>query len=301
MIVVDNLTKTFKKVTAVDALSFEVAENSLFAFLGTNGAGKSTTISCMTTLLGFDEGTVSIDGLRVGKDDYRIREQIGVVFQQSVLDPMLTVDENLRLRARFYDAPDSRVDTLAGLVGLKGFRDRRYGVLSGGQKRRVDIARALINQPKVLFLDEPTAGLDPQSRDQVWRVITELRENLGLTVVLTTHYMQETEAADHALIIDHGRTLVEGTPIELRTRYSTPELLVLPLAERRASVIAVLERTLGTEAWFEEGGAIITRVPDSRTGLAILKELGEDISDFQITQGSMEDVFLRFTEGEVEA
>ncbi|MBC9943713.1 ABC transporter ATP-binding protein [Leucobacter sp. cx-328] len=299
MIQVEHLTKRFKAFTALDDLSFEVAENSLYAFLGTNGAGKSTAISCMTTLLGFDSGTITVDGLRVGADDHKIRDRIGVVFQKSCLDPLLTVEENLRLRAKFYGVPDARIDELAELVGLGEFLKRRYGVLSGGQKRRADIARALMNTPRVLFLDEPTAGLDPQSRDQVWRVIKRLRTDFGLTVVLTTHYMHETEAADHALIIDRGRVLVEGSPMELRAKYSQPELTLLPAAQTpdsQQTIQTVLERRLGEPRWKQKGGSFVTPVPDSATALEILNELDGKVSDFQVTQGSMEDVFLHFTE-----
>lgn len=297
VITVDGLTKRYRTVKAVDALSFEVADGELFALLGTNGAGKTTTISCMTTLLGFDAGEIVIDGLTVGRDDHRIRERIGVVFQQSLLDPMLSVDENLRLRARLHGVADSRIDELAELVDLKGFRDRRYGVLSGGQKRRVDIARALINRPQTLFLDEPTAGLDPQSRDQVWRAVSGLQQDLGLTVVLTTHYMQETESADSVIVIDEGRILAEGTPIDLRAEHSQPELLLVAADGQRDDVVDAVERHLPDADWFDEGGAVHVPVPNSATALAVLNDLGDAVSTFQLVQGSMDDVFLRLTNG----
>lgn len=295
MISVSGITKRYRNVVAVDDLSFDVEDGELFALLGTNGAGKTTTISCMTTLLAFDEGEIRVDGLEVGRDDHRIRERIGVVFQQSLLDPMLTVDENLRLRARCYGVDDSRIDELAELVDLDGFRDRRYGVLSGGQKRRVDIARALLNRPQTLFLDEPTAGLDPSSREQVWRAVRGLQEELGLTVVLTTHYMQETEAADRVVVIDRGRILAEGTPIELRAAHSQPALLLVPAVERRDSVVDAVERRLPDAEWFDEGGAVHVPVPDSAAALGILNDLGDAVDAFQVLQGSMDDVFLQLT------
>ena len=295
MIIVNGLTKRYRQVTAVDDLSFRVEDGELFALLGTNGAGKTTTISCMTTLLEFDDGEIVLDGLEAGRDDHRIRERIGVVFQQSLLDPMLTVDENLRLRAALYGVARSRIDELAELVDLDGFRDRRYGVLSGGQKRRVDIARALLNRPQTLFLDEPTAGLDPSSREQVWRAVSGLQQELGLTVVLTTHYMQETEAADSVVVIDGGRVLAEGTPIELRAAHSRPRLLLVPAEGRRDAVVDAVERALPDADWFDEGGALHVPVPDSATALRILTGLGSAVATFQVIQGSMDDVFLSLT------
>ena len=295
MIRVEGLTKRFGRLTAVDSLSFEVSDGELFALLGTNGAGKTTTISCMVTLLSYDAGRVTIDELEPGRDDQRIRERIGVVFQQSLLDPMLTVDENLRLRAKFSDVPTSRIDELSGLIDFGPFRDRYYGVLSGGEKRRVDIARALLNRPKTLFLDEPTAGLDPQSRGQVWHAISELQEQLGLTVVLTTHYMQETEAADHVVVMDQGRILAEGTPMALCATHSQPRLMLASDTESRARVIEAVERHLPGCNWFEEGGAIQLPVPDSAAALPILLDLRGVVTDFQLLQGSMEDVFLNLT------
>lgn len=295
MIRVDNVTKRFGPVTAVDSLSFEVPDGELFALLGTNGAGKTTTISCMVTLLPCDEGRITIDDLEPGRNDEQIREQIGVVFQESLLDPLLTVDENLRLRATFSDVPTSRIDELSELIDFGPFRDRRYGVLSGGEKRRVDIARALLNRPRTLFLDEPTAGLDPQSREQVWRAVAELQKELELTVVLTTHYMHETEAADHVVVLDKGRILAEGTPMTLRTAHSQPSLLLASAAENRTRVIELVENHLPGSQWCEKGGAIHLPVPNSATALSILMDLRDVVTDFQLVQGSMEDVFLNLT------
>lgn len=289
---VSHVVKRFKNVTAVDNLSFVVPEGSLFAFLGSNGAGKTTTISCMTTLLAPTEGSITVDGYDVVSDPYKVRERIGVVFQQSLLDPRLSVQENLSLKAGIYGVPNSRIDHLSDLVDLGDFRDRPYGVLSGGQKRRADIARALLHQPKIIFLDEPTAGLDPQSREQIWRAITDLRQQLGLTVVLTTHYMQETEFADHVLVIDKGRVIAAGTPIELRARYSTPTLLIKYSESTRQLIIATIERHIPGARWHDEGGAIITPLERAYDALPIINELSEDAADFQVMQGSMDDVFL---------
>lgn len=292
MISVQGLTKRYKQVTAVSDLSFDVDDGELFALLGTNGAGKTTTISCMTTLLGFDEGKITIDDLIVRKDDHQIRERIGVVFQQSLLDPLLTVDENLALRAGLYGVSQARIDELAELVDLNDFRDRPYGVLSGGQKRRVDIARALLNRPQSLFLDEPTAGLDPQSREQVWDVVAQLREELGLTVLLTTHYMQETEGADEVIIIDHGEVIAAGTPMELRAKYSQPLLSVQPKDGRRDEVIDALEARFPDDEWYDEGGAVHIHVSAQREVIGTVQALEPVMESFQFVQGSMDDVFL---------
>lgn len=299
MIEVSGFTKRYRDVIAVDDISFVVEDGSLFALLGENGAGKSTTISCLTTLLDFNAGEIEIDGLRRPADDHRIREQTGVVFQDSVLDPLLTAGENLLLRASFYGLGRSRIDELVEIVGLGEFIDRRYGVLSGGQKRRVDIARALLHRPRTLFLDEPTAGLDPGSRAQVWHSIDALREELGLTVVLTTHYMQETEAADDVLVLDHGKVLATGTPIELRAAHAVPHLLLVPSVGRRPSELTdVLEKRIPRCEWRAEGGAIISPVPDSATAMDILEDARGMFSDFQFIQGSMDDVFLNLTAGD---
>lgn len=298
MIEVSGLVKRFGKITAVDDLSFRVEDGAFFAFLGTNGAGKTTTISCMTTLLPLDGGDITVDGMSVQDRGHEVRSRIGVVFQQSLLDPRLSAVENLRFKADLYGVRSDRIVELIGLVDLESFEDRPYGVLSGGQKRRVDIARALLNQPRTLFLDEPTTGLDPQSREQVWKALASLRKNLGLTVVLTTHYMQETESVDDVLIIDKGVAVAEGTPIELRTRYSTPKLLMVPEPGRHQDVVGAIERRLAGADWYDESGAVHTPVPDSATALALLNELDGAVRDFQVIQGSMDDVFLNLVNRE---
>jgi len=295
MISVENLTKAYGDTVAVDNLSFEVNDGALFAFLGANGAGKTTTISCITTLLKPDAGRIAINGDYVGLDDHSIRTKIGIVFQQSLLDPSLTVRENLALRAAIYGGKIDRIAELAELVDLKEFIDRRYGVLSGGEKRRVDIARALFHKPTTLFLDEPTTGLDPASREQVWGAIADLRETLGLTVLLTTHYMPETEAADYVLIIDHGKKLASDTPIALRAAYSKPCLTIKLTTQNRERVLDSLQRFApGADLW-EEGGAVHAELECATTARAIICDLGDSLGDFQFIQGSMDEVFLNLT------
>lgn len=280
-ITVERLTKRYRDVTAVDDVSFEVAEGTVFAFLGTNGAGKSTTIGCLTTVTGFDAGRLTVDGHDVIRDGDSVRRAIGVMFQDSLLDAALTVRENLAVRARPYlgssRAIRTRIGQLAELVELGEFLDRRYGKLSGGQRRRVDIARALLHEPEIVFLDEPTTGLDPASRQMVWRTLRELRQRTGLTVFLTTHYMEETEEADQVAIIDHGRLIAEGSPTELRAKYSS-SVLTVTTAEGTKQLV----------------------VDDSREALRILDGLGAQVLDFEFRHGRMDDVFLALTGREVE-
>ena len=295
MIRVEHLSKSYGPVAAVKDLSFEVAVGSVFAFLGTNGAGKSTTISCLTTVLSADSGTMEIAGHRVGRDDDNIRREIGVVFQASLLDPSLKVRENLADRAAFYgiagDERTRRINELAGMIDIGDFLDKPYGSLSGGQMRRVDIARALIHQPALLFLDEPTAGLDPQSREQVWDTIHSLRSTQGLTVFLTTHYMEETEEADQVIIIHNGELVVQGTPTELRKKHSS-SILSVTASDPEALRAECARRGLGVT--FSSGTARIT-VENSTDAFTFVKENFAIVDDFELRHGTMDDVFLSVT------
>ncbi len=292
---VEGLTKRFRNVAAVDDLSFSVPDGTVFAFLGANGAGKSTTINCLTTVLPFDSGVVRVAGHDVVRDGERVRERIGVVFQDPVLDPMLTVRENLVLRATLarMERPriHERIDVLARLIALDSYLDRPYGKLSGGQRRRVDIARALIHEPSIIFLDEPTAGLDPRSRAIVWRTIHELRRETGLTVFLTTHYMEETEEADRVCIIDRGRIIADGTPAQLRAQHSSSVLTVTT-----DDVEGLLRLAAAREVAFRvDGASVEIAVPDSVAARSILVAHGESVRDFEFRHGRMDDVFLALT------
>lgn len=292
---VRNLHKQYGKVNAVNDISFEVKRGSVFAFLGTNGAGKSTTISCLTTATAPSGGEIVINGKTIGKDDDRIREDIGVVFQSSLLDPTLTVRENLEYRATFYGLgkkSNERIKELSGLIDLKSFIDRRYGTLSGGQKRRVDIARALLHNPSILFLDEPTAGLDPKSREQVWQTIFQLKSSTGLTVFLTTHYMEETERADDVYVINKGKKIASGTPQMLRANFSQNELRVIASDNRRLQKLLKID---GVPHEVHQDTCII-RTPDSATAFRILKKYEGEYIDFEFRHGNMDDVFLALTE-----
>jgi multidrug/hemolysin transport system ATP-binding protein len=293
-IYVRGLTKSYGSVVAVNDLSFEVPTGSLFAFLGTNGAGKTTTISCLTTLLQPDSGTVTIEGKVVGRNNQAIRPLLGVVFQASILDSLLSVRENLMLKGSFYGVSNlgNRIDELAELIGLTGFLGQRYGTLSGGQKRRADIARALLHSPRFLFLDEPTAGLDPQSRENVWSTVAHIRETLGLTVLLTTHYMEETENATDVTIIDRGSIVAQGTPRSLRRDHSSSVLSIVT-----ESPEALEKHCTGQGVGWTQGkdGTYSLRVADSATASSLLRELGPIVADFEFRHGTMDDVFLALT------
>lgn len=294
IISVAGLTRTYGDLTAVDAITFAVGRGSLFAFLGPNGAGKSTTISMVTTLLAPSSGTVTYFAdtevpLVAGRDDPLIRRAIGVVFQDSLLDRELTVEDNLLLRASFYHSPRSRVDEIAETLEMGELLRHPYGHLSGGQRRRSDIARALLNRPKVLFLDEPTTGLDPQSRHLVWETIEHLQRRLGITVFLTTHSMEEVERADEVRMIDHGRLIAHGTPDSLRATYAHHHL--------RVPARAGLSRQLA-DAGFEcteKDGVIDAAVSRAADAIAFLERNTSRIDDFEFIHGTMDDVFLALT------
>lgn len=299
---VRGLTKKYGAATAVDDLSFEVQPGTVFAFLGVNGAGKSTTISCLTTVIPFNAGEATVSGHDVRSAAGQVRKDIGVVFQDSLLDPLLTGRENLRTRAKFYSADtaanDARIQELSALIGIDDFVDRRYGTYSGGQRRRVDIARALLHSPSILFLDEPTAGLDPASRAMVWSTIRELRDRHGLTVFLTTHYMEETEEADRVCIIERGRIIADGTPAQLRARHSNSVLSIT--TDNRPALLA-LATTAGAGIRDEDDGGVVRLVVDTaETARRILAEHGDAVQDFEFRHGTMDDVFLALTghEGE---
>lgn len=292
---VSNLTKKYRDVTAVDGVSFNVPDATTFAFLGTNGAGKSTTIGCLTTVLDLTDGQAEIAGFDVRTQGAHVRENIGVVFQDSLLDPTLTVAENLSFRARINRLSAGhakrRIRELAEFLAFSDFVSRPYGKLSGGQRRRVDIARALLHDPTILFLDEPTAGLDPASRATVWEAVHELRRSSGLTVFLTTHYMEETEHADQVCIIEQGRIIAEGTPAQLRARHSQSTLTVTsanPPALLKLAGAAHVDANCNDDV-------VQVNVPDADIARMLLGEHGADVLDFEFRHGRMDDVFLALT------
>ena len=291
VIEIKNLTKSFGELKAVDNLSFKVKEGELFAFLGVNGAGKSTTINMMCATLRPDTGEIVIDGEPLSANVNGIKRKLGVVFQSSVLDYALSVRDNLESRAALYgiveDGFKKRLAELSKLLELDPILKRPLGKLSGGQRRRVDIARALLHSPKILVLDEPTTGLDPQTRKTIWSVIESLRKNENMTVFLTTHYMEEAADADYVVIIDSGKIAAEGTPLELKNRY-TGDYITLYGRDEEEIV------TLGLP-YEKMRDAYRISVPDTRTATDLILKGPELFSDYEITKGKMDDVFLAVT------
>lgn len=299
IISVSHLSKSYGKVKAVSDVSFYVEAGKLFAFLGPNGAGKSTTINTICTFLKPDEGEVIVNGNQLGKADDKIRSSIGVVFQENLLDELLTVEENLLLRGGFYGMEKRElkeaVQRVTEDVRLGSFIKRPYGKLSGGQKRRADIARALIHTPEILFLDEPTTGLDPQTRKNMWDIIKGLQKERGMTVFLTTHYMEEAEEADYCIVVDEGKIAAKGTPFELKERYAADRLLL------KGKQPALLEAELEQRKMRYKKAAEIFEIEleDTMAALPVLNELKDYLQDFSVIKGTMDDVFIGITGKEI--
>lgn len=291
IIKVNNLSKKYGSLEAVKDISFEVESGSLFAFLGPNGAGKSTTINILSTLITQNTGHVSINDWELGKDDQKIRENIGVVFQTSVLDNLLTVKENLLVRGSFYGLEGKtlkeRIKEAARITECGEFLNRRYGKLSGGQRRRADIARALVNQPKILFLDEPTTGLDPKTRISVWKTIKDMQQKFGMTVFLTTHYMEEAANADKITIISKGEIVAEGSPYDLKEQYTKG---LLKIYNPSSEIFKYLKEK--KIAYFSNKKVVVIEVTSTGQAINILADLKTTISSFEMIQGNMDDVFL---------
>ncbi len=295
IIEVSGLQKAYGSVQAVRGLDFYVERGKLFAFLGPNGAGKSTTIDILCTILRPDAGEVLLDGHRLGSEDAAIRSAIGVVFQDNLLDPLLTVEENIKTRGGLYQTTGDKlreaVKRAARAADVNDFIRRPYGKLSGGQKRRADIARALINTPKVLFLDEPTTGLDPQTRKSVWESIQALQRDSGLTVFLTTHYMEEAAEADYVVVIDNGQIAARGTPTALKEQYASDQLRLVPKNEA-ALYQALAEMNLPFE---KVAGRVLVKLQNTIDAVAILEKVREHIGGLEVLNGSMDDAFIGIT------
>lgn len=291
IIEIEHLNKRFAEVQAVRDLSFHVRPGELFAFLGVNGAGKSTTISILCGQLAKDSGSVRVCGESIDGSMEHIARKLGVVFQNSVLDGALSVRDNLRSRAALYGitgaAFKARLAELTELLDFSGLLNRTLGKLSGGQRRRIDIARALLHRPEILILDEPTTGLDPQTRKLLWDVVQELRRRENLTVFLTTHYMEEAADADYVVILDSGAIAAEGTPLDLKNAY-TGDFITL------YGVDAEALRPLGLP-YEVLRGAVRVAVPDTAAATRLIVEHPELFTDYEITKGKMDDVFLAVT------
>lgn len=291
IIEINGLNKSFKDVKAVQNLSFKVKEGELFAFLGLNGAGKSTTISIICGQLKKDSGTVIIDGNDIDKSVEGIKSELGVVFQNSVLDKPLTVRENLKSRAALYGITGNdfknRLEELTELLNLDELLNRPVGKLSGGQRRRADIARALLHRPKILILDEPTTGLDPQTRHNLWEVVSTLRKQTGMTVFLTTHYMEEAADADYIVILDSGKISAEGTPLELKNTYSGDYITLYGVLESDVKQLGYSYETIKE--------AFRISVPNTAAATELIIKNPDIFKDYEITKGKMDDVFLAVT------
>ncbi|MBN2299724.1 MAG: ABC transporter ATP-binding protein [Acholeplasmataceae bacterium] len=292
---VENLVKHYGEVLAVDDISFTIKRGSLFAFLGPNGAGKSTTINIMTTLLDADSGQVY---LNESTDETYFRNKIGVVFQGNVLDDFLTVKENLIYRGSLYQEKKSEVkkryEELREYLHLEEFENQRFITLSGGQKRRTEIARALFSNPEILLLDEPTTGLDPETRQVVWKVIDDLKKKHGLTIFLTTHYMEEAANADHVVIIHKGKIVAQGTPAELKDAYSYDRLKIVPL--NREKLIKVLNDQ--KREYEKIADQYIIPVLDPKDSIGLIDLLKDNIKQYEVLMGTMDDVFIKVIGGE---
>ena len=288
IIEIKNLDKSFKEVHAVNDLSFNVKRGELFAFLGVNGAGKSTTISIMCGTLKKDNGSVVIDGYSADTDMKKITEEIGVVFQNSVLDGVLTVKDNLYSRASLYGITGkeakAKIDELSKLLDFENLMNRTLCKLSGGQRRRIDVARALLHDPKILILDEPTTGLDPQTRKILWQVVEDYRKSKGMTVFLTTHYMEEAADADYVVILDSGKISAEGTPLELKNKYTGDFVTVYNADEERIKSLNLPYEKIRD--------AFRIEVKDTEAARDLIVAHPELFTDFEITKGKMDDVFL---------
>ncbi|MGI6005720.1 MAG: ABC transporter ATP-binding protein [Christensenellales bacterium] len=299
IIQVEGLKKAYGPVQAVQGISFYVERGKLFAFLGPNGAGKSTTIDILCTILEADAGAVTIDDHKLGSDDAAIRAAIGVVFQDHLLDPLLTVEENMRARGSFYKKSRAELNAAvrwaAQAADVEDFIKRPYGKLSGGQKRRADIARALINTPKILFLDEPTTGLDPQTRKNVWDSIRHLQNETGMSVFLTTHYMEEAAEADYIVVIDDGRISAKGTPTQLREKYASDLLKLFPMDEKR--LIAALNEQQVPYTHISD--RIVIKIDSTMEALPLLDLCRPYIAGFEVLNGTMDDAFVGITGKEI--
>ena len=291
IIEISGLNKSFGDVHAVSDLSFKVKKGKLFAFLGVNGAGKSTTISIICGQLRKDSGSVVVDGESIDGNIDSIKRKIGVVFQGCVLDKPLTVKDNLESRAALYGicgkAFYDRLDYLSELFGLEELLRRPVGKLSGGQRRRIDIVRALLHSPELLVLDEPTTGLDPHTRRTVWDAINKLRADEGITVFLTTHYMEEAADADYVVIIDSGKIVAEGTPLQLKNTYAGDYITLYGSEESDAASLGYPYERL-RDAWR-------ISLPDTKSAVGLISAHPEIFRDFEITKGKMDDIFLTVT------
>jgi ABC-2 type transport system ATP-binding protein len=293
-ILIENLSKRFGRVLALDDISIAVERGKMFALLGPNGAGKTTLIDILCTLQNPDYGSAQIAGIDVSKHPLRARRQLGVVFQEPTLDTRLSVEENLDFHGLVYQMNRSdrrrRIDEMLDLVELADWREAIVKTLSIGMRRRLEIARGLMHEPQILFLDEPTVGLDTQSRAKIWSYLDKLRQERNLTIIVTTHYIDEVDTCDEICIIDRGKVLAQDTPDALKAMYGTPLLRVSPrTANARDALISKYPGTI-----VSADGQLVIRA-DSVTGDSLLAEFGTQLRQVTVDQPSLESVFLSLT------
>ncbi len=301
-ITVERLKKSYGEVQAVNDISFSVKKGSLFAFLGVNGAGKSTTINIICSILKKDGGKVFVEGLDLDTEVANIKQKTGIVFQSSTLDKVLTVEQNLDIRASFYGLSKAErrknIEEIIELLSLQSILKRPVGKLSGGQQRRVDIARAMVHRPALLMLDEPSTGLDPKTRLTVWSLIDSIRRETGMTVFLTTHYLEEAEKASDVVIMDRGVIIAEGTPNELKNRYSNDCLL--SYMAREGTFEQSLIKAGYSFRYDGEKGAYRIVIKNSDEAKKLIRAFDGQTKDIEIVKGSMDDVFLSVTGREMQ-
>lgn len=296
IIKIKNLYKSYGKINAVNDLNLKVNQGQLYAFLGVNGAGKSTTISMISGILKKDSGEILICGKDIEKENNIIKKYIGIVFQESVLDKSLTVYENLKYRAGLYGIIGKDFikiyEQIEDLFELQDIKNSKLAKLSGGQRRKVDIARAIIHKPKLLILDEPTTGLDPGTRKKIWNTIRKLRKEYNMTIFLTTHYMEEAADADYISIIDKGKIIAEGTPLELKNKYASDTIIIYNVNEEKIKKLNLPYKKIKN--------AIKIEIKNTKEATNLIIENKNIFQDYEIIKGRMDDVFLSAIGYEIE-
>ena len=294
------IDKSFGGNAVLKGAGFLLDDGEVHALMGENGAGKSTTIDMLCTFLKLDRGSIKINNYEVGKDDEKIKSLVGVVFQESVLDELLTVKENLITRSKLYnmskDEFNKNLEEIADITGIREIINRQYRKLSGGQRRRVDIARALINKPKILFLDEPTTGLDPKTRKNVWDMIRTLQKDNNMTVFLTTHYMEEASKADYIVVMDKGVIAAKGTTDELKEKYAKDKMIIYFDDEKSDFIENYLKEN--NYEFFIQNNNITIEINTTLESIKIIDDCRIYINSFEVIKGSMDDVFLNITKGD---
>ncbi|GIH79512.1 ATP-binding cassette domain-containing protein [Planobispora longispora] len=296
-VAVKGLTKTFGKIEAVKGIDFEVAPGEVFGFLGPNGAGKTTTISMLCTLADPTGGSATVAGHDVVRERDEVRRNIGLVFQDPTLDGYLTAEQNLKFHAELYGVPkalvDDRIEQVMEMVALWDRKGDKVQNFSGGMKRRLEIARGLLHSPRVLFLDEPTVGLDPQTRSAIWGYINRLRHAEDITIFMTTHYMDEAEFCDRIAIIDHGEIVVIDSPEALKASVGEDRVQI-QTADDEAAIAALGER-FGLEAAIREGQVTFAVASGEQFVPRLFAELGVPIRSVSVSRPSLDDVFMSYT------